>query len=152
MRRNVRPSGRRSKFEDGVAADLEAVGMDFEYEKYSYEYDEPLRKNLARCADCDGTNLIRTGWYTPDFFLENGVIIESKGRFTAADRRKMVAVKEHHPDLDIKILFMRDNKIRKNSNTYYSDWCMQNGYDYAIKEIPRAWLNPKAGPKETECS
>jgi hypothetical protein len=101
-----------------------------------------LRKNLASCGDCGSRNLLRTGWYTPDFFLENGVIIETKGRFTAADRRKMVAVKRDHPDVEIKMLFMKDNKIHKNSKTHYSDWCMENDYDFAVKEIPRSWINP----------
>lgn len=144
-RRNTRPSGRRSKFEDNVAEELDEAGIKYTYETWSYEYDEPLRKNLARCADCGSRLLLRTGWYTPDFFLENGVIIESKGRFTAADRRKMLAIKQDHPKLDIKMLFMRDNKIHKNSSTYYSDWCMENDYDFAIKEIPKSWLNQKDG-------
>lgn len=140
-RRNVRESGRRSGFEDRVAELLQERGIEFTYEEYSYQYEEPLRKNLASCADCGSTNLQRTGWYTPDFFLENGVIIESKGRFTAADRRKMLAVKEGHPDLDIKMLFMRDNKIAKNSNTKYSDWCEKHGFDYSIVELKEEWLH-----------
>ena len=140
-RRNVLPSGRRSKFEDRVAEDLQSRGVEFTYEEYSYQYEEPLRKNLVLCGDCGSTNLRRTGWYTPDFFLEHGVIIESKGRFTAADRRKMLAVKDSHPDLDVKMLFMRDNKIAKNSNTKYSDWCEKNGFDYSIVELKEEWLH-----------
>jgi len=143
VKRNVRASARRSKFEDRVADYLTSKGMSFTYETYSYEYDEPLRKNLARCGDCGSTTLLRTGWYTPDFFLANGVIIESKGRFTASDRRKMVAVQESHPDLNIKMLFMRDNKIHKNSTTLYSDWCMQNNYEFAIGEPLAEWLHEK---------
>ncbi len=139
-RRNVRPSGRRSKFEDTLAEYLDEANIKFTYETWSYEYDEPLRKNLARCGECNSTNLLRTGWYTPDFFLENGCIIETKGRFTAADRRKMLAIKEGHPELDIKMLFMRDNKIHKNSTTYYSDWCMDNDYDFSIGEVKQEWL------------
>ena len=135
----------RSRFEKTVAKQLDDKGMAYEYEKYSYEYDEPLRKNQARCAECGSSTLLRTGWYTPDFFLDNGVIIESKGRFTAADRRKMVAVKEHHPDLDIKLLFMRNNRIHKNSQTTYVDWCDKHGYDCAVKEVPDAWLERKCG-------
>lgn len=138
-RRNLK-SGRRSKFEDRIAQELIDHGMSFTYETYSYEYDEPLRKNLARCADCGSKQLLRTGWYTPDFFLANGVIIETKGRFTAADRRKMVAIQEEHPDLDIKLLFMRNNKIHKNSTTKYSDWAEANGYDYSINEVKPEWL------------
>lgn len=130
----------RSKFESRIGKDLRDAGMPFDYEAFSYEYDEPLRKNRARCSECDSTALVRTGWYTPDFFLENGVIIETKGRFTAADRRKMLAVKLEHPTLDIKMLFMRDNKIHKNSTTFYSDWCMEHDYDFAIGSIKPEWL------------
>jgi len=146
MPRRARASGRRSKFEDTIAQELDNAGIKYTYETYSYEYDESLRKNLARCADCGSTNLLRTGWYTPDFFLSNGVVIETKGRFTAADRRKMVAVRESHPDLDIKMLFMRDNKIHKNSQTKYSDWCVQHQFDYHVgKEVPERWLKRKDG-------
>jgi hypothetical protein len=123
-----------------VAAMLDKANVKYTYETYSYEYTEPLRKNQARCTECGSTVLERTGWYTPDFFLENDVIIESKGRFTAADRRKMLAIKEAHPELNIKMLFMRDNKIAKNSKTYYSDWCMKNDYEFAIGEPLQEWL------------
>ncbi len=130
----------RSKFEGRVAQLLEEAGVTFTYETLSYEYEEPLRKNQARCGACNSTNLVRIGWYTPDFFLSNGIIIETKGRFTAADRRKMIAVKKEHPDVRIVMLFMRDNKIHKNSSTHYSDWCMTNGYEFAIGTPLQEWL------------
>jgi len=135
-----RASGKRSKFEESIAKELDDANVKYTYETYSYEYDEPLRKNLARCLDCNGRNLVRTGWYTPDFFLPNDVIIETKGRFTAADRRKMLAVQEGHPDLDIKMLFMRDNKIHKRSTTYYSDWCLEHNYDFSIGTLKEEWI------------
>lgn len=138
-----------SKFEGRIGALLDGRGIPFKYEKYSYEYDEPLRKNRASCMECGSTDLVRTGWYTPDFFLENGVIIETKGRFTAADRRKMVAIKEHHPDLDIKMLFMRNNRLSKRSTTYYSDWCEAHGYDYAIGTPKEEWLNEQTKEKDS---
>jgi hypothetical protein len=130
----------RSKFEGRVGKELEDAGVKFEYEVYSYEYEEPLRKNMARCAECNSTLLVRVGWYTPDFFLDNGVIIEAKGRWTAADRRKMLAIEKAH-GLGIKMLFMRDNRIHKNSSTFYSDWCMQNNMDFAIGQVPKEWYS-----------
>jgi len=137
----TRPSkgGMRSKFEKRIAKELDDDGVDYTYETYSFEYDEPLRKNMASCLDCGSRNLVRTGWYTPDFFLSNGCIIETKGRFTAADRRKMLAIQEEH-GLDIKMLFMRDNRIHKNSSTFYSDWCATNGYDFAIGTYNKEWI------------
>lgn len=141
MRKKPLASGRRSKFEDRIAKELKDAGVKFTYETYSYEYDEMLRKNMARCGDCESTNLIRTGWYTPDFFLHNGIIIETKGRFTAADRRKHLAVREAHPELRLVMLFMRDNKIHKNSTTHYSDWCMSHNIEYAIGHPLKEWLD-----------
>ena len=44
------------------------------------------------------------------------------------------------------MLFMRDNKIHKRSDTYYSDWCMENNYDFSIGEVKEEWLeNQKDG-------
>ena len=139
-RRKVLPSGRRSKFEDKIAEELDDNGVDYEYEPIQLEYHEPLRKNLAECGDCGSTNLLRTGWYTPDFVFATGLILETKGRFTAADRRKMLAVIDAHPDERIVMLFMRDNKIHKNSTTHYSDWCMQNNIEYAVGHPLKEWM------------
>jgi hypothetical protein len=55
----------------------------------------------------------------------------------------MALVFEQNPDLDIRFLFMRDNKISKNSKTRYSDWCKKRGIKYAVSEhghIPDEWL------------
>ncbi len=130
----------RSRFEKRIAKELTDAGVSYTYETYSYEYEEALRKNRVRCAECSSTNLTRTGWYTPDFFLSSGYIIETKGRFTAADRRKMLAVKRDHPDLNLVMLFMRDNKIHKNSTTHYSDWCMEHDYDFSIGHLKPEWI------------
>ena len=61
-------------------------------------------------------NEIRT--YTPDFELPNGIIIESKGRFVAADRKKHLLVQKQHPELDIRFVFSNSKaKISKGSKT-----------------------------------
>ncbi len=140
MRRGRRKSGKRSGLEDRIAKELDDAGITYEYEPIQLEYDESLRKNLARCADCQSTNLLRTGWYTPDFVLDSGLVLETKGYFDAADRRKMLAVIEHHPDLTIVMLFERDNKIRKTSKNRYSDWCTQHEIDFAIGHLKPEWL------------
>lgn len=82
--------------------------------------------------------------YTPDFIvtLDNGrkIYLEAKGYWDAADRRKLKAVKTQHPDLDIRMIFQRDNKIHKNSNTKYSDYCSRHGIAYTVGEIPKEWF------------
>lgn len=77
--------------------------------------------------------------YTPDFVLPNGIIIECKGRFKAADRTKHLLIQEQWPELDIRFVFMQDNKLSTTSTTRYSDWCMKHGFEYAIGNIPEGW-------------
>ena len=129
----------RSKFERRVAQSLKDRGVQYTYEEYSYEY--AVKVVRSECQDCGSTNVV-TGsrWYTPDFFLSNGIIIETKGEFTAKDRVKMVAVKEQHPELDLRLVFMRDNKLSRQSRTRYSEWAKKNGFKYAISDVPDAWL------------
>lgn len=114
----------RSGFEARVIEDLTKRKIKFEYEKLKLKYTVPEKEHS----------------YTPDLRLSNGMIIECKGIWTAQDRRKMVLVKEQHPELDIRMLFMRDQLLRKNAKTKYSDFCNRNGILWAEKEIPEEWL------------
>lgn len=85
--------------------------------------------------------------YTPDFLLPNGILIETKGRFTPADRRKHLEIKKQHPELDIRFVFTNANsKLRKGSKTSYGDWCDKNGFLWANKDVPDEWLAEKNKP------
>ena len=82
--------------------------------------------------------------YTPDFVLNNGIIIETKGLFTAADRRKHVAIKKQHPTLDIRFVFTNSNsKLRKGAKSTYAEWCIKKGFRYYDRIIPEDWLKEK---------
>lgn len=98
------------------------AGMGFEYESVRLAYVGKVRH------------------YKPDFNLANGIILEVKGRFTGADRAKHLAVREAHPELDIRFVFQRDNPIVTGSKTKYSDWCEKNGFLYCFNNIPEEWL------------
>ena len=130
----------RSGFERKIAAQLRKAKVKFKYEQFSYEYEDPMASPKTRCRACGSTEIFTTRFYTPDFFLENGIIIETKGKFTARNRRTMLAVRESHPNEDIRLLFMRDNKLSKASKTKYSDWAKANGYQYAVGSVPPSWL------------
>ena len=82
--------------------------------------------------------------YVPDFILtfKDGrkIYLEAKGYFDALDRRKLMAVKKTDPSLDIRLVFMNDNKVHKASNMRYSDWCNKYGFPFCVKEIPKEWL------------
>lgn len=117
--------GFRSGIEVKVAKQLEEAGIKVEYETTKIRYVQPETKHV----------------YTPDFVLPNGIIVETKGRFVAADRKKHLLIKQQHPDLDIRFVFQRSqNTINKGSKTTYADWATKHGFKYADKEIPDEWL------------
>lgn len=120
--------GFRSGLEEAIAEKLTSKGVGFTFEELVIPYTKPAK--AAR--------------YTPDFKLDNGIIIESKGRFLTEDRQKHILVKTQHPDYDIRFVFSNSKtKISKRSKTTYADWCIKNGFLYADKEIPDAWLKEK---------
>ena len=82
--------------------------------------------------------------YTPDFILDNGIILEVKGFWSTADRRKHVEIQKQHDTLDIRMVFENSKrKIRKGSNTTYGDWCKKKDILYCNRVIPRSWLKEK---------
>lgn len=90
-------------------------------------------------------NYVLTKTYRPDIIItfKNGrkLYIECKGWFRPEDRTKMAAVKLANPDLDIRFVFPKDNKLNKNTKTLYSGWCVKHGFPYALgTAIPREWL------------
>ena len=82
--------------------------------------------------------------YTPDFWLPNGIIVETKGVFTVQDRQKHLLIKDQYPDLDLRFVFSNSkNKLRKGSKTTYADWCNKYGFIFADQLIPEEWINEK---------
>lgn len=131
----------RSKFEHRIAVDLETRGVAYDYESEEYEYFTKVRNGC--CEDCSGTHVVQRRWYTPDFFLPNGIIIEAKGQFTASNRVTLKAVREVHDSLDLRLVFMANNRISKNSDTTYLEWAEQFGFKYSLGRIPDEWLLEK---------
>lgn len=121
--------GFRSGLEEKVAEFLTSKGVKFTFETMKIPYVKPETKHT----------------YSPDFILDNGIIIETKGRWLLDDRKKHLLIRKQHPNLDIRILFQNANaKIRKGSKTSYADFCEKHGIPYAHREIPVAWLKEKA--------
>lgn len=82
--------------------------------------------------------------YWPDFAVWNKqsgdtTFLEVKGYFKYEDQVKMRAVKEANPNLDIRMVFDKDNKIPR-SNMRYSDWCKKYGFPYCVGSIPKEWF------------
>ena len=123
----ARKYGYRSGLEVKISDYLKERDIDFGYECVKIEWED-----LA----------YRT--YTPDFVLPNGIIIESKGMFTAADRRKHLAIQKQHPDLDIRFVFENSRrKLRKGAKSTYAEWCIKYNFLYYDRIIPEDWLKEK---------
>ena len=121
----------RSGLEDEVAKQLRHNGVEYAYEQYVVPYTKPTKEHR----------------YTPDFVLPNGIVIETKGIWDTADRQKHKLVAAQHPDLDIRFVFSRSTaKIGKKSKTTYAMYCEANGWQYADRLVPEAWL--KERPKK----
>ena len=116
-------AGLRSGLEEDNQNHLKDLGVGFEYEKFKIKY------------------VTREKTYTPDFKLDNGVIVECKGYFKAADRAKHLLVKAQHPTLDIRFVFSNaNNKLNKKSKTTYGQWCDRHGFMWAQGLIPKEWV------------
>ncbi len=89
--------------------------------------------------------------YTPDFILNNGIIIETKGRFLTADRRKHLCIKKQHPKLDIRFVFTNSrSKLSKGAKSTYAEWCIKHGFRYYDRIIPEDWLKEKGKNKHPD--
>lgn len=121
-------TGYRSGFEAQVASSLPEDAL---YEPCSLPYPVNITAN-----------------YKPDFVLpEQAIILEVKGRFTEEDRAKMLRVKRHYPDLDIRILFQSlTTKLTKTLT--HESWCKKNGFLCAKgPSLPAEWLTHKPDKK-----
>ena len=117
----------RSGLEREAAAFLKVNQKKVLYEKIKIEWED-----------------LRYRTYTPDFELDNGIFIETKGIFDNEDRRKHLAIKEQHPELDIRFVFSNAKaKINKGAKQRNFEWCEKNGFKWAHRIIPEEWLQEK---------
>lgn len=113
----------KSGFERTVAANLSMRKVKFTYEELTLPYT-------------------LQGEYHPDFVLKSsGIIVEVKGYLDRDSKRKMVAVKAAHPELDIRFLFANAKKKISGTKQTHGEWADKNGYPWAEGEIPESWLN-----------
>lgn len=125
-------AGYRSGLEENIAFQLSQAGVKAEYEPCKIPYTVPETKHS----------------YTPDYILPNGIVIESKGRFTLDDRKKHIYLKEQYPDMDLRFVFSNSNsRLRKGAKSTYADWCSKHGFDWSDKLIPEEWFEEKLPAK-----
>lgn len=110
-----------------MSRQIEDAGLSVEYETDQITYTWPERQAT----------------YTPDFKLpkQGGFFyVETKGVWDVNDRQKHLLLKDQHPDLDIRLCFLKDGRLYKGSPTRYSAYCEKHGLRYALKHIPEDWL------------
>jgi hypothetical protein len=115
--------GFRSGFEGQVAKQLTANGNQWTYESQSFDRLIPRS-------------------YTPDFFLDNGVVLEVKGYFDAEDRRLIKLFREQHPDVDLRMVLQKPHqKLTKTGRMTYATWCERYSVPWCEGSlIPKSWL------------
>ena len=103
----------KSKFENSFAQTLRQLNLPVSYEPDKISYQ-------LQCT------------YTPDFKIADNVYVETKGIFDSDDRRKILAVINQHPDIDIILVFQNPNmKINKGSKTTYAKWCEKHNIKWS---------------------
>lgn len=113
----------KSGFERTLAASLSARGVKFLYESTQIPY-------------------VLERKYNPDFEIaDRGFFIEAKGLLDRDSKAKMLAVKEQHPDIDVRFVFMDANKKIPGTKQTHGQWASKNGYIWANGQIPEEWLN-----------
>jgi len=122
--KKVRENGFRSGLEEKVAKQIEKANNKIRYETVKIKWiDFAIRS------------------YTPDFVLDNGIIIEVKGFWSVEDRKKHKELRKQHVNLDIRMVFENSKrKIRKGSKTSYGMWCDKNDILYHDRIVPIPWL------------
>lgn len=125
-RQRALKAGYRSGLEHQTAKMLKNKKVKYTYEETKIKWED-----------------FRIRTYTPDFVLDNGIIVETKGRFTAADRRKHLEIKRQYgTEHDIRFVFSNSRaKLDKGAKSSYGEWCDKHGFLYADEEIPEEWLN-----------
>jgi len=118
----------KGTFEERVIVDLSNRGVSFEYEPDRITYSVERH-------------------YIPDIRLSDTLYVELKGYFRQDAQRKMKAVKEQHPELDIRFVFqnatstIQGAKKRKDgSKMTCAEWADRNGFVWAEATIPEEWL------------
>lgn len=123
----------RNKFESKTGEFLDEQDI-----KYTYETER-----LAYTV---------VGKYIPDFIItrKNGtkLYVETKGNgrsFDGASRRKLIAVKQQHPEVDLRIVFYGNGSIgptrKDGSRMTQGEWADKHSFKWAVRNIPPEWLD-----------
>lgn len=105
------------------------------------EFEKRLARQIRRARlkvkyETEKIPYVIAGHYIPDFILETPlgkIYVEAKGYFRPEAKRKLIAVKKQHPEMDLRIVFYCEKQA-------YIKWATRYGFKYAIGSIPREWM------------
>lgn len=134
-----KPADFRSGYERKLRSFLLANRIPFEYEGLKFKLTLPVTNHT--CTGCGSQHVVRRVSYTPDWRLTaKDIVVESKGKFTARDRKIALAMKREYPLERYCLLFQRDNWISKTKSQKYSDWCEKHSIEHHVgNEFPKEW-------------
>ena len=112
-------SGFESRFQEACVKE----GWSLPYEQDRIRYTIPAKQHI----------------YTPDFTVTKDVYIETKGIWSATDRKKALFIKEQFPHVKILYVLYRDQRLFKSSSTTYLEWAQKQGLKCCTFADDRTW-------------
>ena len=117
----------KSGLEEVIFAFLSSENVSFSYETLKITFDQPTQKRT----------------YTPDFPIKKSFIVEAKGNFNSADRKKHKLIKAQHPELDIRFVFQKLKTKVQGGRFTCEEWCIKYNFLYAESIVPNSWIHEK---------
>jgi hypothetical protein len=133
MRVRAKPKGRcKSTLEHEVDTELKRLRRSRKLKSYSYEdktFDFVIKHK-----------------YTTDFPIVNKSgkewLLEVKGFLDQKARRKLRAIRECNPDIDLRLLFPKEEPLPEKGLTQTNvQWSIKHNFKYTVGvKIPEDWL------------
>ena len=95
-------------------------------------YDELQRLGLHWTYEADTLKYVLDLTYKPDWKVSDNLYVETKGKFDYTERRKILAVKTGNPEKEVRLCFMRNQKLGKGSKMTYGEWCDKHEIKWSV--------------------
>lgn len=144
-----------SDYERAIIDDLIERGVPYKYETARFPYATPVTNGHCEACGEFGKRVVQRRYRTLDLRLENGIVIEIKGKFPSNIRTYMRHLIRCNPYADIRFFFMRNGWQTKAKKRTYLDWARAQGIiaevgdprekpgtkAYGVGGIPEEWIN-----------
>lgn len=105
--------------------------------KFKSKLEENFARKFSLPYETDVLPYVITHKYHPDWKLGEKIYLETKGRWTGADRSKIRLVMEQN-DAEVVMVFQNETlKLSKSSKTSYADYCDKHGIRWFRYDDPK---------------